>query len=255
MATVILGLVCEGPTDIALLKKISLYQAKDNNVNLEIRVLSPQKDATSGQYQGGWTRIRSWCKAHSGSSGQNNNYINKMGLNVSKLSQFQATLQWKSVLKAAGISKLLIQMDTDIAEEIDDTPKSFNPKKDIRKDYCKLSINFWLGVKAVEPELLYLMTTYALETWILATYDEKDNQSVFPSRILDYETLPDWEEKLIALGLPARIKKGRLRLLKWDGYYKGAYFNRIIRNIDVVRRRCIEFVNFETMLATLISMS
>lgn len=59
-------LVCEGPTDIEVIKSIA-EKVKDNiGTPVEIRELSPTQDKTTGTYPSqGWTAVKSWCETYS----------------------------------------------------------------------------------------------------------------------------------------------------------------------------------------------
>ncbi len=227
-------LVCEGPTDIEIIKAISdkISEITGSGIGIDIRELSPVKDQTSGNYPShGWTEVKSWCERYS---------IRKQIVVSDDMPTWEKELaskaranRWDVLLNAANADGLIIQLDTDIAEEM--THDIFSPANIDRRTFCENAINHWLSESDKPNKMFYVLPTFSSETWLLASHE--------PEIHTNYETIQDVETRLIPLGYKTKLKNGRPRLKKIPRFYR-AYSERMVSKLDIVRGRCSECDNF-----------
>lgn len=236
-------LVCEGPTDVAFIKEISRRFGDDSGQEIDVIEMSPQKDATSGQWPShGWSAVRSWCKA----------YKKKTEGDLADVPPgFVELLRrryWKSVVEFSGADGLIIQMDTDIAEKISDLDVGYEDSSLGRREYCRNAVFYWLGEDDAVGEKAYmLLPTYAMESWVLAIHDQSENVFNDLDKPFDYEAVHDFEERLVQLGYPSKkVQEGR-RLKKRYGSYS-RYAGLVFQKLDLVRDRCSEAEGFFSFL-------
>lgn len=226
-------LVCEGPTDYHLINGISRKLSEIAGYPIQIQMLSPQLCA-SGQFERqGWTGIKNWCLK--------NVHKTEADLAAAK-PETRAYLRrqsWRALVAFSRAQGLIIQMDTDIAEHISDSVV-FDPTAKHRRAHCDEALKRWLKEPHSDEKLFFTLTTYALETWLLATYPPEHSVFNDLAKPFDYEALPDQEDRLIALGWKATKKKGKLRLKKSPSELYIPYGQIAADNIDVVRGRCRE---------------
>ncbi len=225
-------LVCEGQTDFFVIQNISSVISKRIGKEIKITLLAPQKDATTNSYQRhGWTEIRNWCRL----------YGNKTAAQLAALPPAVRNrvqrLSWKALLAFNNADGLIIQLDTDIAEEIKDLP-AFNPANGHRREYCEGAVLTWLG-EPTKPGSAYLaLTSYALEAWLLSTYPRTDTVFSDLPAGFDYEDIEDLESRLIKLKCPSvSATNGRRRLAKKERYYH-VHAKTIADNLETVRGNC-----------------
>lgn len=224
-------LVSEGPTDNVVIKEIAKKIASEIGQKIEIVELSPQRDATSGTYPAhGWSAVQSWCMKFSAKSQASMAHL------PIQTQQFLQRQSWRSLLAFDSANGLLIQLDTDIAQELREL-KVIQPG-DCRKTHCKDAVLAWLNESAEVDGLYLALTAHALETWILATHNP--SESVFDDlpKNFNYEHIEDVEERLINLGYESRVKRGRPRLKKSPYTIYEDYAKQIAANLPVVRERC-----------------
>lgn len=224
-------LVSEGPTDHVVLKEIAKKIAAEIGQVIEIVELSPQRDATSGTYPAhGWNAIQSWCKKFSFKSPSSMAHL------PASTQQYLQRQNWRSLLAFDSAIGLLIQLDTDIAQDLRDL-KIIQPG-DCRKTHCKDAVLTWLNESAAVDGLYLALTAHALETWILATHNP--SESVFDDlpKNFNYEHIEDVEERLISLGYDSKLKRGRQRLKKSPYTIYETYAKRIAADLPAVRSRC-----------------
>lgn len=201
-------LVCEGPTDIEVIKSIA-EKVKDNiGTPVEIRELSPTQDKTTGTYPSqGWTAVKSWCETYS----INKNIVIPAGIEDWRrvLLNKKNSFRWDTLIKISGAAGIIIQIDTDIAEQM--AHADFLTSGISRKAFSHNAINIWLNEQEKPDEFYYLMSTFSTETWLLATHEPLDNKDVLGdlATVVDYETVSNSEERLIALGYAKTRKMGR----------------------------------------------
>ena len=112
METIKYLLVTEGPTDFIILEKISSIISKNIDKHIEFVQLSPQKDQTSDRYSDhGWKEVRKWCRLY----GKNKDDLANVFARLSSKSK-----NWKTLVKVSNAKGIIIQIDTDIAEYIDE---------------------------------------------------------------------------------------------------------------------------------------
>ncbi|MDI9223237.1 hypothetical protein QMZ30_20195 [Pantoea sp. EA-12] len=229
-------LVCEGPTDIEIIRGISNHISEKIGAEIDIRELSPTKDMTTGNYPShGWTAVKSWCEKYSLDKG----IVIDPALQdwQKKLLQAKQSFRWDTLIKFSGADGIILQIDTDIAEEMNHL--AFDPVNDDRKAFCESAVNIWLNEQSAPEEIYYLLSTYSSEVWLLATHE--------PAICVNYEDIQDVEDRLISLGYSKKNIKGKPRLRKEPKLYKN-YSEKIIEKIDIVRQRCVECENFCSFL-------
>lgn len=225
-------LVCEGQTDYFVIQSIANVISKKLNDEIKITLLAPQKDATTNNYQRhGWTEIRNWCRL----------YGNKTAAQLAALPPAvrhrAQRLNWQALIAFNNADGLIIQLDTDIAEEIRDIAP-FDPAIIHRRDYCDGALLAWLGEAARPGDIYLALTSYALEAWLLSTYSRKD--PVFSDLPVgfDFEEIHDLESRLIKLKCPSvSATNGRRKLAKKERYYH-IHAKTIANNLGVVRANC-----------------
>lgn len=233
-------LVCEGPTDIEILTSMAKALANKNGSLVEILELSPQLDATSGNYPAhGWTAVRSWCRAN-----RTKTEAEVAGLEVN-VRAAALRKNWRNLVSATAADGIIIQLDTDIAEEIVDLPQAFQDSALDRREYCENAIACWLCVPKIEPGMFLVLSTHSTETWLLACHDPEDPIFSDLPDAFNYEQIPNTEDRLLALG----YKKKSGRLNKKPSLYKG-YAQNLIKDIAKVRARCTEAEAFCTFVET-----
>ncbi len=239
-------LVCEGPTDIAVIMALAQKVQETIGKDVEIRELSPTQDKTSGVYPSqGWTAVKSWCEKFS----INKNIVIPDGLEdwKKKLLSQKLSLRWDTLVKMSGADGIILQIDTDIAEEM--SHADFSTSGMTRKQFSYAAVNLWLNEANKPDDFYYVMSTFSTETWLLATHEPSDNAAILGdlAAVGDYETIDNIEARLIALGYPKQKKKGQDRLKKEPAIYK-KYGERIASKIDLVKSRCAEADNLISFL-------
>ncbi|EPK5156146.1 hypothetical protein I8I59_001459 [Enterobacter cloacae] len=235
-------LVCEGPTDIAVVMALAQKVQETIGKEVEIRELSPTQDKTTGTYPSqGWTAVKSWCEKFS----TNKNITIPDGLEEwkKKLLSQKMSFRWDTLIKMSGADGIILQIDTDIVEEM--THADFSASGLTRKQFSHNAVNIWLNELSKPDDFYYVMSTFSTETWLLATHDPSENAAVLGdlATVGDYETIDNIEDRLIALGYSKQKKKGQYRLRKEPAIYK-RYGERIASKIDLVKSRCKEADNF-----------
>ncbi len=200
-------LVCEGPSDIAVFEAIA--QAHGGKIIEH----SPQLDATSSTYPPqGWGAVKNWCL--------------QLAANRSLGNPIDFLLAFK------GADGIIIQIDTDIANQIK-INGNFGLAGD--KGWCKSAIDSWLGKRSGHTKIYYVLCAFSTETWILATYSNRAI-GLAGAGLRDYETIPDPQSALIALGYK---KNGPTSLFKnKDQYQKPLYAPRVIAHLRKAKARC-----------------
>lgn len=239
-------LVCEGPTDIAVIIALAQKVQEKIGKDVEIRELSPTMDKTTGVYPSqGWTAVKSWCEKFS----INKNIVIPDGLEdwKKKLLSQKLSLRWDTLIKMSGADGIILQIDTDIAEEM--SHADFSTSGITRKQFSHAAVNLWLNETNKPDDFYYVMSTFSTETWLLATHEPSENTAVLGdlATVGDYETIDNIEDRLIALGYSKQKKKGQDRLKKEPEIYK-KYGEKIAAKIDLVKSRCAEADNLMNFL-------
>ncbi|WP_262264899.1 hypothetical protein [Pantoea dispersa] len=225
-------LVCEGPTDIEIIKSISNKISNDSGCEIEIRELSPTKDKTTDKYPShGWTAVKAWCEKYKLDKGITID-PNLMDWQK-KLLAVKLGARWDSLIKFSGADGIIIQIDTDIAEQM--THERFDPATHIRKEFCREAVNIWLNETSAPDGIYYLLSTYSSEVWLLAAHE--------PEICVDYESIPDVENRLIAIGYAKKKENGNYKLRKERALYS-RYGENIVQKLNTVRQRCSECESF-----------
>jgi hypothetical protein len=231
MADKLYLLVCEGPTDILVIDKIAKKISEDIDNTIQIRELSPQKDATTNRYPShGWEEVKRWCKL----------YGKIIDVEDNPFAILAKKKNWRTLLKTSNAHGLIIQMDTDIVQYINDLiPNYRGTTKNERKRFAKKAILQWLGEDTLPTKIYLLLSTTSTETWILATHDRVE--SVFddlPDNF-DYEDIEDVIERLFALDYCSYIdSKTRKKKFSKSNYMP--YAQKIVDNLEKVCLECEE---------------
>lgn len=230
-------LVCEGPTDTFIINKLAqkIYETREQEV--EIVTLAPQIDATTGKWERhGWNGVRNWCKKYGFKTEQQLARVPE-SLRPSILRQ-----SWRALMAISGAKGLIIQLDSDIAEQITDLP-AFDAATTVRRAYCEDALSFWLNENPDKNILYYAVTSYAIETWLLATLKIGSDALSDLVDPYDLEDLPDWEDRLIRAGFSKVKKNGRDRLRKSPSELYEKYGEQIAANLVNVRKKCLSAEN------------
>lgn len=224
-------LVAEGPTDNVVIKEVARKISATIGEKIEIIELSPQRDATTGTYPAhGWGAVRSWCRK----------YSNKTAANLAHLpapvQKFLIRQQWRALVAFDQARGLIIQLDTDIAHELTEL-KQIQPG-DCRKIHCSDEVLKWLDEQGISNDLHLALSSFALETWILATHPRTDPVFADLPQNFNFEHIEDVEDRLITLGYASRSKRGKRRIKKSPHTIYEPYAKHIATHLDLVRQRC-----------------
>jgi hypothetical protein len=231
MADKLYLLVCEGATDILVVKKIAKKISEDIDNTIIIRELSPQKDATTNRYPNhGWEEVRRWCKV----------YGKVIDVDDNPFAILAQKKNWRALVKTSKAHGLIIQMDTDIVQYITDlTPNYSGSTKNEKKRFAKKAILNWLGEDIVPNEIYLLLSTDSTETWLLATHDKVENAFDDLPNNFDFEDIENVIEPLFLLDYISYVDAttGKKRFSKSN--YK-PYAQKIVNNLKKVRLECEE---------------
>jgi len=239
-------LVCEGPTDIIVIKKIAKKISEVINSEIIIQELSPRRDATTKRYpEHGWEEVKQWCKLYGKNSDNNDNPFAILARSKS----------WEAQLTISNADALIIQMDTDIVSYITDLATEYSGiSKQSRKRFAKNAILSWLGEDTLPSNIYLLLSTQSTETWLLATHER--TETIFSSLPdnFDFEDIENIIELLCNLNLTyiCYDDNGRTKLSK-NNYQ--SYSQRIVNNLQKVRNECEEAENFCSFLENNIQQS
>ncbi|HEY6872365.1 MAG TPA: hypothetical protein VI298_06530 [Geobacteraceae bacterium] len=225
--------VCEGSSDFSFIEGIIKHIGSLHNKVFEAILLAPEIDATSGKHQRfGYEGVKNWCKYQ---SSQFHNFgKNKVG----------SLLAWHDA------NLILIHLDADIADKIDINQAQFNGRVKDRRNWCSDALDNWFGVLKDNINYNYIIPTWQIETWLLATFDNITNPVESPVALTDYETILDVESKLLSLGYREDLEKpGRLYKEKNLFATNSKYVPRLLANLPTATSRCSELLNFENILS------
>lgn len=226
-------LVCEGPSDIPIIRRVAEEICRSEGKDIEIRHIAPQQDSTGAWERHGYVGVAKWCALYGKKSDQD---LIKLPENIRKV---VIRKNWEALVKASSADGLIIQMDTDIVDQLNFLPNRFDETKDNRREYCKSSLLMKLGLQDVPENLVLLLPSYSTETWIIASFD--DNHVIFNnlSKPIPFEELNNCENLLINAGFKRERKYGKVRLKKSHDIYL-QYAELVAENIDKVTDRCQE---------------
>lgn len=237
-------LVSEGPTDLKFIKRLCSKMSAEIGKNIIIQELSPQMDATTNKYPPhGWTAVKRWCQNYKVPDTEpEQSTTNPFAI---ALANHSRRTNWKALLKISSAAGLIIQIDSDIAEQINDLPQSFSSSSLNRRDFCDAAVSNWINEDLDNnSSLIALISTYSLETWILATHDADDDIFEDLTQPFDYEGIRDVEQRLLTKGYRSTSRgSAGLRLDKNHNLYSG-YADRVYANFMDVRARCSELDRF-----------
>lgn len=214
-------MVCEGETDIYVFEALVKYFSTAN-VNLKIIPLAPQQDATSGTYPSfGYRNVLNWCMANKA--------------RVQMLIDFR------------GASALFVQMDTDIAQEVNPADFALNLNA---RDCCQNKLNQQFGTITEPTQCHYILPTQNTETWLLACHDDVSVLDKNYKQLTDYEKFTATEDFLISLGYASKKRKNSAsrKLNKNPATKYKKHGEVLVNKLELARHRCAEL----NMLCTLL---
>ena len=215
--------VCEGPSDFALIEGIINHAGKQSGLNFQAELLKPQLDATSRRHEKfGYEGVKSWCKS--------NRYL-KDSFGRDRIG---------SIMTIARADYLLVHVDTDIAESLKINGRLF--EQHARREWCEINLNNWLGAAKPHLHCHFLLPSYQIETWILATHNLANTDP-------DYELLAEVEERLLELGYKKDNTKVN-RIYKELQLYKThpQYLPRVLAELTQAKNKCQELDDFLTFI-------
>ena len=216
--TIQLLLVCEGASDIPIFEAIA-EEYSDENRCFNIKVVAPEFDATSGRHETfGWTKVCNWCSANA------------------------ARIQL--LIDFFGSPAFFIQMDTDIAGEIDSNYTSAGISA---RECCERKLNTELGVDSEPEKCFYILPSQKTETWLLSIHDQNTDPHVFTSTPQNYESLSNVDDLLIQLGYQSNRQN---KLIKRPNIY-ASYAEQLVRHLTTARSRSSELNRLCTIIERL----
>lgn len=231
-------LVCEGPSDIPIIKRVTEEICKQTGKTVEVRHISPQQDGTGCWERHGWTGVMRWCGL----------YGDKKQEDLDKLPETirhsVKRKNWRALLQLGNADGLIIQMDTDIAHELTNLPDRFDITENSRRKYCEDSILSKIGMINTDPNLVLLLPSFSTETWIVATFDESHYIFKNEQKPIEFEKLSNCEQLLIDIGMKKERKKGKYKLKKSHDIYI-QHAETIVNNIETVKKRCAEVNTYQ----------
>jgi len=225
-------LVSEGPTDYYVIKRMADEISKVIGRKIEIRLMSPKPDATTGHFEAhGWGGVKRTCE---GLRVRSPAELQKM---IPKIQERVQRSNWHNILLGGGADGIIVQMDSDVAHQID-LNNPFDPLSETRKSYSKKTLMKWIGQKADDPRLYYAISDMSLETWILATYSRSD--AIFSDLPVgfNFSDISDVEDRLIKAGLPSKKFNGRKRLKKTPATSYQLYGENVAKKLNQVANEC-----------------
>ncbi len=217
------------------------------NKKIELVLECPALDETSGKRErGGWGKVCSWCKKNgvpqeAQMSEEERTSLTANGVNLDNLPHPTAppAPRLETILAFRAPKGIIIHLDSDIAEQISGLDVSFTNSGTNRKEYCRDAIMTWLGMPE-DRQILFVVATYCIETWFLATHDHVTDPQIFSDPVDDYEAIADVIEKLLALGYQDYTDETRNRTVDKAALTKGESKERFRRELFTVERRCEE---------------
>ncbi len=224
--------VCEGSSDHSVIEGIVKEVGRSKGKNFQSILLAPELDATSDRYEKfGYEGVKNWCQ-------YNNCQYSQFGRN-----KIASLLAWHSA------DLIFIHLDADIADRLELNRLFFSNGIKNRKEWCCKVLDSWFGDLKNHIKCFYVVPTMQIESWLLATFDNVTNPSVFSVEIEDYELVIDVEKKLLAIGYDEdREKPGRIYKEKSLYEKDKRYVPRLIDKLDVASIRCSELSNFIRIL-------
>ncbi|WP_429178628.1 hypothetical protein [Aeromonas salmonicida] len=233
-------LVCEGASDIAIIKAVSEKMAQILGKEIEIRELSPTIDATTQKYPDhGWKKVQSWCEKYG-----DNIPVPRGVNNVMALAMLNAKgrLNWRSILKISNAKGLIIHLDTDIAHHLYVNGLAGQSGQ---RQHCSDAISSWLGIGNMPVEMYYLLPSYSTENWLLAKHDHTEPLLSTVPQPINYEAIIDPSALLISGGYKSYVcPRRQRRVLSKDYNLYEKYGADISAVISKVALRCDELDRF-----------
>ncbi|CUJ61611.1 Uncharacterised protein [Achromobacter xylosoxidans] len=231
MAKVFL-LISEGPTDFYVIRKFAARVEQVVGDKIEIRLLSPEIDATTGKYEAhGWGGVKDSCERHRVKSDAELAHL------IPAIRERVKRQNWRNHMVASGAEGLIIQMDSDVAEYID-SGRGFDPKVIHRKEYSEQVVLRWIGEPSQGKDLYLAVTNMALETWILASHERSHQVFADLPAGFKFGDIADVEARLLALGFAGVMKKGKRRLSKAPATRYEAYGDLVASQLERITAEC-----------------
>jgi hypothetical protein len=227
------------------LKLIFNEIGKKNNISIEIELIAPPVDETSKERaRGGWGNVKSWCVKFGttlppATTPNDLDLLKEAGFIPELIDRCQNRPCWPTLLTMAEADGVLIHMDSDIAEAITGLDEDFLTSGLSRKDFCMNAIQTWLGT-AEQDDLHFIIATFCLETWFVATYDGQTSPNIFPNPVENYEDIQDPSSLLLAMGYKSYIDTTTGKITIDKKALTEEYANQIVDNLDISKSRCLE---------------
>lgn len=237
------AVVCEGPSDFVLIKKITDRLASRNTSEIEILALSPSFDQTSSSWPAhGWGEVKNWCKKHA---------ENKDERRLRDLPPAAAAVlrrqTWGNLLRSGNLDGIILHIDTDIATEIRDCGVGFVKSQLSRSAFCKKALLTWLGIQGDPTQHpLHLITpTYSSEKWILSTYPDDDAIFAELNKPVVFEDIVN--PAALMAQLDEIATDGQAKIIKNPSLYD-KYGSRITDNFERVLQKNKEIADLDVRL-------
>jgi len=231
-------LVSEGQTDFEVLKAIIEKVLGEKYGGCTITPLFPNNQPDEDH--GGWGNLRNWCRrqantlvVHQGklTAAKLLGGVKAEGLSTSRPSGDRLTAAL--ALHGDGNSRIVIQLDTDVAEEFstaNDLSKfSFPLTASNRETLGKIALDEWLGQHSLKngSSMIYCLSTHATETFLLSMFSQEKvaNSLGHTGCNLNYDDLPKPERLLLAFGYAGKnvggVRKLKKEVDRYREYSKG----------------------------------
>ncbi|HDX8380846.1 TPA: hypothetical protein RQM98_003134 [Aeromonas salmonicida] len=237
------AVVCEGPSDFVLIKKITDELAIRNASEIEVLALSPSFDQTSSSWPAhGWGEVKNWCKKHAESKDERR--LRDLPPAAAAALRRQT---WGNLLRAGNLDGLILHIDTDIATEIRDCGVSFVRSQLSRSAFCKKALLTWLGIQGDPTQHpLHLITpTYSSEKWIISTYPDEEAIFAELSKPVVFEDIVN--PAALMAQLNDIVTDSKEKVIKNPSLYE-KYSNRITNNFERVLQKNKEIADLNARL-------
>ncbi len=220
--------VCEGSSDLASIQEIVRKIGSNTGKKTVAKRLMPQLDATTRKYeQAGFEGVKAWCQRMASVWGaQGRDYIGML-------------------LALTPATSVIIHLDADIAHLLRVNDRSFEGAIGDRRRWCEAAIEDWMVSQALREHAYFLIPTWQIETWILATYDSELFEAKGFPHISDYESVTDVEGRLLRLGYDEDEEKpGRMYKEHQLYSHDPRYLPRIVADLPTAASRASELQRF-----------
>lgn len=139
--------VCEGPTDIEVIRAILSYHFSEDFILTQLQPEGSLYGGDAGPHGGGWKGVRSWCLAAADAGG----------------------------LEAVGaltrdVKLLVIHVDADVASDSEVGAEQPCPPPLATVDRLESIVLGWLGLQEPPPRVAICVPSKAIEAWLLRAF-------------------------------------------------------------------------------------